>query len=102
MTKLLLGTLVFVTVRLAAADESRPQPPPQGERPPARKPPQEAIDACANLAVDAACSFTIRDQTISGTCKTLPDNASQLACRPDRPPPRPDGSGSDAPPPPPR
>jgi hypothetical protein len=49
-------------------------------------PPQEAIAACANLKADDACSFKINDHDISGTCKAHPDNANQLACRPEHPP----------------
>ena len=46
-------------------------------------PPQVAIDACASLAADAACTFAGRDgETVTGTCKTGPDGSSTLACAP--------------------
>lgn len=47
-----------------------------------RQPPQAAIDACAPLQEDAACSFSGRNGNIvNGTCQT-PPNSSQLACVP--------------------
>jgi len=53
-----------------------------------RQPPQEAIDACASLAVNAACSFGASNGTISGTCQ-MPPGSSQLACVPAGGPPGP-------------
>jgi len=61
----------------------------RAERPPL---PEEAFTACASSAEGDACSVQFRDQTITGTCQTEP-SAGKLFCRPDRPPPRPDGSG---------
>ncbi|HEY1817751.1 MAG TPA: hypothetical protein VGG74_35665 [Kofleriaceae bacterium] len=60
-------------------------PPPDGRHD--HGPPQEAIDACTNLQVDDACSFKLHDHDVTGTCKARPDDSSQLACRPDHPPP---------------
>ena len=50
-----------------------------------RRPPQEAIEACANKKADDACSFEGRDGPVEGRCFS-PDDARPLACRPDRPP----------------
>ena len=48
-----------------------------------------AIDACANLAENASCSFIGRNQnTVSGAC-VVPPSSSQLACRPADGPSRP-------------
>ncbi|MFN8383824.1 MAG: peroxidase family protein [Anaerolineales bacterium] len=44
-----------------------------------RRPSQASLNACANLAADAACSFIGRNQnTINGTCQVVQN--SQLAC----------------------
>lgn len=59
-------------------------------------PPQQVIDACTGLALDAACTFTSpRDGAdVAGTCQNAP-TGSVIACRPDRGPPPPQGgSGS--------
>lgn len=55
------------------------------DRPPRRKPPQEAFAACASARQGDTCSVTLREHTITGTCATLPDT-SALVCKPDRPP----------------
>ena len=48
-------------------------------------PPQEVVDACGNLTVGDACSFTgHRGQTHTGTCQQGRDGNGPLACRPDR------------------
>ncbi len=52
--------------------------PQQGVR---QGPPQEALDACANLTQGDACSFTLPNRTIDGTCIT-PPNSDALACAP--------------------
>jgi len=44
------------------------------------QPPQQAIDACASLTVNATCSVNTPNGTISGTCQTAQN--SQLACVP--------------------
>jgi hypothetical protein len=54
------------------------------ERPP-HGPPPEALAACQDLAADAACTFEIGAETITGRCWTLPGSDRPLACRPDRP-----------------
>lgn len=75
------------------------------DRPPPHKPPQEAIDACANGKSGDACSFSLpaRDdsgsaRTISGTCDTPPEQ-NTLACHPAHMHGPPHG-GSGGPPPP--
>ena len=39
-----------------------------------------AVDACANLAVDAPCSFTFEEHPFSGACEKTP--AGKLICAP--------------------
>ncbi len=53
-----------------------------------QQPPQAAIDACANLTVNAACTVNTPNGSLSGTCNT-PPNSSQLACMPAGGPPSP-------------
>ncbi|HEY4245091.1 MAG TPA: hypothetical protein VGM88_34985 [Kofleriaceae bacterium] len=48
-------------------------------------PPQAAIDACSSAKAGDACTFSMHDHSISGTCFAPPDGAA-LACRPDHPP----------------
>jgi hypothetical protein len=58
-----------------------------GQGPQGGQPPLQAINACANLIQNAACSFsTPNGQTISGTCQT-PPQVSQLVCVPAGGPP---------------
>ncbi len=46
-----------------------------------RQPPPAAIDACADLAENSACSFIGRNQNmVNGSCETV--QSSQLACAP--------------------
>jgi hypothetical protein len=92
MSKLALTAFLLAAGGLAAADSSRPPPHP-------RKPPQVAIDACGNAKQGDACSFTLRDREIAGTCQPSPDDKAELACRPEHGPPRPPGGGSGGPPP---
>lgn len=74
-------TLLFALFALAIGADAAAQ---SGHRRPPR-PPQEAIEACANKKADDACSFEGRDGTVEGRCFS-PDDARPLACRPDRPP----------------
>ncbi|MBE0672511.1 MAG: glycosyltransferase family 39 protein [Anaerolineales bacterium] len=56
----------------------------QGTQPqqnPRQGPPQQALDACANLTQGAACSFNLPNRAIDGTC-IAPPNLDQLACAP--------------------
>jgi hypothetical protein len=65
----------------------RPSGPPPGHR----GPPQEAVNACSGLSVNATCAFAHGASNLTGACVALPGDASgSLACRPDRMPP-PDG-----------
>lgn len=51
-----------------------------GDRP--GRPPQEAVDACADKSSGAACSFSDPDgKSMSGTCSS-PDSNAPLACTP--------------------
>lgn len=53
---------------------------PQGNN--AGSPPQQALEACTNLAQDATCSFSLLNgANIMGTCNNAP-NSSELACAP--------------------
>lgn len=59
-----------------------------GEAPPGRHrgdgPPAEALEACTDIDVGEACSFTgRRGDSLSGTCTATPDDSGQVACRPD-------------------
>lgn len=69
-----------------------PPPPPRQARG-HRGPPRVAIDACANLAADAACSFEIDGHAIDGTCRQGPGGPAALACAPANLPPPPAGRG---------
>jgi len=68
--------------------DSRPAPGEnavEGERP--RGPLLEALSACSGKPAGAGCSFVDRrNQTLNGSCASLPDGA--IICRPlrDRPP----------------
>ena len=46
-------------------------------------PPQEAIDACLDLAAEDACAFVHRNEDREGVCKPGPEPDLPLACRPD-------------------
>jgi 4-amino-4-deoxy-L-arabinose transferase-like glycosyltransferase len=52
-----------------------------GQQPSRQGPPQQALDACANLSQGADCSFQGRDQTVNGIC-IMPPNLNELACAP--------------------
>ena len=54
----------------------------RGER---RGPPAEAVEACAALSTDQACSFIgRRDKDVSGMCVINKNDESQLVCKPER------------------
>jgi hypothetical protein len=55
------------------------------DRPPHRKPPQAAFDACAKSQQGDTCSVAFGERTINGTCEAFKDSAA-LVCRPDHPP----------------
>ena len=56
-----------------------------GEKGERRGPPPEAIEACASLSLDQACSFTSprHNEEVSGMCILRKDDDSQLACKPE-------------------
>lgn len=51
-------------------------------------PPQEALDACSGLAESDACTVSLGEHTLQGTCRASsgPDGGA-LACAPKGPPP---------------
>lgn len=57
-------------------------------------PPQEAIDACAGLATDAACTVNTPDGNLSGRCGSVP--SGEFACIPDGGPLRENGESRPA------
>lgn len=66
----------------------RPDDASREARKPRRGPPQEAIEACASLEADAACSFVHRDRELTGTCVLGKEDDEPLVCRPDDAPGR--------------
>lgn len=86
--------LVIVVVAVLSAlllpmVQSRQAQTPGAPPRPASGPPQEAIAACAGLAVDDACTFTTpRGHALSGICFRPPEAGAEspIACRPDHPP----------------
>ncbi len=54
------------------------------------RPPREALDACAQLDADAACSISIDGHSSEGTCRRGPGADDPLACAPAHLPPFPD------------
>ena len=90
--------------------DQTPPPGGQGNQPPPgqgggqegggpKPPPQEAIDACADLAAGDACSFEDKNgEELAGTCFT-PDADHPLACQPEDAPEgaEPQGDASPAP-----
>ncbi len=65
------GMFLFTLGATARADD----PPP-----PHRGPPPEALAACQSLASGDACSFTMHDHALTGTCQA--PEGRPLACRP--------------------
>jgi hypothetical protein len=55
--------------------------PAQGGQGNSQQPPQEALDACENLTVNSACTVTIPNGTLNGTCM-MPPRSAQLICVP--------------------
>lgn len=77
---LTLLTASIISTSVSAQDN-------KGER---RGPPPEAVEACANLNVEAACSFSGQRGEVSGQCMAAPRDASSLACMPEAGLPRPE------------
>jgi hypothetical protein len=74
---------------LACVPANLPPPPPPGPPP---GPPPEAFAACKDLAEGAACTVSLHDQSIDGTCRKGPHGETPLACVPaNMPPPPPPG-----------
>ncbi|MBX3221462.1 MAG: hypothetical protein KF795_13150 [Labilithrix sp.] len=75
--------------RLVCRPDKMPERGGPGGRPPGPIP-AEVFAACEGKAADAACSVTIGDRAIEGTCKAPPPgtNEARLGCAPARPPPR--------------
>lgn len=73
--------LFFLTVvaGVGTATAALAEPPPL---------PAEAFTACESKAEGDACSVTMGDRTITGTCATHPKE-TKLHCRPSGPPPGP-------------
>lgn len=77
----------------------RPDKLPEGHHPggkgghPHGPPPEAIFTACDGKAADAACTVTLGDRTIEGTCKAPPPGVegTRLGCVPARPP-RPEGA----------
>jgi len=74
-----LLALSAVTALLAIAVAAEADPP---------APPAEAYTACDSKAEGDACTVTMHEHTITGTCATLPKE-TKLHCRPSGPPPGP-------------
>ena len=62
---------------LPTSEEIQDQLPAEGEQP--QLPPNEAVEACSDLAAGAECSFNGPTGTVNGTCRDL---MGQLACAP--------------------
>jgi len=60
--------------------------PPAGGQGNGQQPPQAAIDACLNLAINSTCTVNTPNGTLSGICGT-PPNSSLLVCMPAGGPP---------------
>jgi len=74
-------TLAFVVgVLLAGSLGSQPAQGGGRDEQPPRKPPKEALGACAGHSAGQACSFTGRRGAMEGTCFAPADRP--LACRP--------------------
>lgn len=49
-----------------------------------RDPPKEAVEACSGLSEGDACTVTLPDHTLNGTCRKGPKADLPLACAPAR------------------
>ena len=75
----LLATYLSSTIASAEPEQE------SGKR---RGPPPEAIEACADQAEGAACTFSGRRGDVSGSCIVPPNGEEALACAPEGGPPR--------------
>jgi hypothetical protein len=71
-TKWVLGAALALGSLVALADDPAPRP---------HGPPPESLQACGGIQEGAACSFTMGDQAVTGTCRTGPDGQA-TACIP--------------------
>jgi hypothetical protein len=62
---------------------------------PFRPPPQEAVEACAKLPLDATCRFTFDGRAHEGVCRRGPEGQGPVACAPHRGPEGRQGGGPD-------
>lgn len=72
-----VSTAFPVATALSAEGDQRPYGPPPA-----------AFDACNGKSAGDGCVVTLRDRTISGACKELPEGG-RLVCAPDHLPPGP-------------
>jgi hypothetical protein len=70
--KWVLGAALVLGSLAALADDPAPRP---------HGPPPEALQACGGIQEGAACSFTMGDKAVTGTCRTGPDGQT-TACMP--------------------
>jgi hypothetical protein len=84
MTSNRFAILLLSATTIFAAAAHAQQPPEPGQHP-HHRPPPAAFDACKGKNQGEACSVTFHEHTMNGTCATTPE--SELACRPDHPPP---------------
>ncbi len=63
---------------------------PVNGQPSNRQPPQEALDACLNLAVGEACTVNLPNRDVDGICIS-PQQLDTLVCAPDERAPAPNG-----------
>jgi len=77
--------LAAATVSLAIFVAARAQSTAAQDAGHPHRPPPEALQACASLAEGAACTFSLGDQSVSGTCRTGP-HGEAAACMPAQPP----------------
>lgn len=89
-----LAVLLF-SITTAIAGAAGAQQPPQPGPHPHHRPPPAAFEACKGKSEGDSCSVSFREHTMTGTCATTPE--SELACRPDHPPPGPPPPDREAP-----
>lgn len=96
--KLLAGALFAAALTSACIDPSSEETAAAAVSDPAsagsgahrpRRPPPQAIDACAKAALGDACAFDLDSHHITGTCSHGPSGDGPLACKPDHLPPPP-------------
>ena len=85
-TNRLASTLLIAfsaTLIAACASGQSTEDEERGPRGGKRGAPPEALEACANLEADAACSFSGRRGNVSGQCKAMRGDAEGLVCVPE-------------------